>query len=323
MTYVPRSSTTSSTAMPDSSRLRVFVLVNARSGGCRSTSDVRRALHEHLGPIGQAFTVHELEEREEIRAVVCQAARDGYDVIIAAGGDGTVSAVANGMIHVEARLGIIPLGTANVLARELGIPLEIAGASALIAGPHELASVDAMKVGGTHYFTQIGVGIDAAMIRDTSHEEKKRLGVLAYIRRLIGHLLGASSRRLSIRVDGRRLRQTAIQLLVANCGTLGASGLRWGPDIRPDDGRIDVCILRARTILDSLRLFVSVLTGSQPEDPDITYRTASQAVAVHASPPLPVQGDGELLGQTPITVQVVPRALRVIVPSRCPGPSGA
>ena len=102
--------------------------------------------------------------------------------------------------------------------------------------------------------------------------------------------------------------------MLANSGALGTSGLRWGPDVRVDDGRIDVCILRARTLFDYLSVGWNVVRGRHRDERNIQYLTARRAVAIHTEHPIPVQGDGEVIGETPLEVQVVPGALRVVVP---------
>ena len=171
-----------------------------------------------------------------------------------------------------------------------------------------------MKVKGTHYFTQIGIGVDAVMIRDTTVEHKRWLGNGAYIWTAATRFIGFQTHRFSIAADDQRARPRALQVVLANSGRLGTSGLRWGPDVRVDDGQIDVCILRAQTLLNFLSVGWSVIRGRHREDRNIQLLTARRAVAIHADRPLPVQGDGELIGETPLEVQVVPRALRVIVP---------
>src|SRR5690606_31252171 len=105
----------------------------------------------------------------------------GAQLVIAAGGDGTVSAVADGLIGSDVPMGILPLGTANVLARELGLPLDPDATCAVLASSRETATLDVMRVGGRPFFTQVGVGLDSLMIRDTDTEAKQRLGRLAYL----------------------------------------------------------------------------------------------------------------------------------------------
>jgi YegS/Rv2252/BmrU family lipid kinase len=302
--------------MPMAAKLesgRVFVIINTRSGNSSPEEVCRAVGAKHLGR-STACEVHQAVAGEDILATVRRAIEEGCDLIVAAGGDGTVSAVANAVVGTGARMGIIPLGTTNVLARELGIPLDLDGACDLLAGPNRTARIDAMRVGGRHYVTQIGIGVDALMIRDTPDEHKRWLGVAAYLWTMISRLIGFRSRRFSISADGRQVRPKCLQVVVANCGALGTSGLTWGPEARVDDGRVDVCILRARTILDYLSVGLSFVLGRHRQDPNIQYLMAERAVAVSTDRPLPVQGDGEVIGETPIEVKVVPQSLQVVVP---------
>ena len=201
-----------------------------------------------------------------------------------------------------------------MLARELGVPLDLEPACALFNGPNRTVTIDAMRVGEKHYFTQIGIGVDAAMIRDTKVEHKRRLVNLAYIWTALTRFIGFQPYRFSISADGKRSRPRALQVVLANCGGLGTTKLRWGPDVCVSDGQIDVCILRARTLLNYLSVGYSVLRGRHREERNIQYLPARRAVAVHTDKPLPVQGDGEVIGETPLEVQIVPGALRVLVP---------
>jgi YegS/Rv2252/BmrU family lipid kinase len=299
--------------VPEVSTSRLFVVVNAKAGSS-APEQVRQQMISRWSRADTDLEIHETLEGEDILEVVRVAVERGFDTIVAAGGDGTVSAVANGLLGSPACLGIIPLGTANVLARELNIPLEIAEACALLTDSHDIASIDAMRVDGKHYLTQIGIGVDAIMIRDTPTEHKRRLGVAAYVWTATLSLIGFRAHRFSISADGHHARPRALQVVLANSGTLGASGLRWGPDARVDDGRIDVCILRAQTLLDFLSLGWSVIWGRHKQGQRIRYMTAHRTVAVSTDRPLSVQGDGEVIGETPLEVHVVPGALRVVVP---------
>lgn len=300
--------------MADDRAARVFVILNPVSGSC-SPDDVRQALGRHFIKGGPTLEVHETSEGEDVAATARAAVERGFDVVVAAGGDGTVSTVADGMVGTSARLGIIPLGTTNVLARELAIPLVLEDACRLLAGSNATAAIDTMRVGDGHYFTQIGVGVDSLMIRDTTTESKRRFGSLAYLWTAAVRLAGFQPRRFSISADGRQVRPRALQVLVANSGALGTSGLRWGPDIRVDDGRIDVCIVRARTLLNYVSVAWSMVRGRQREEPNIRYLTAERVVAIHSDRTLPVQADGEVVGETPVEIQVEPRALRIVVPA--------
>ena len=295
----------------------VFTVLNPVAGNSEP-SRVRQALERHLPADSTVWEIHESGPDDRIAEVVRAALGRGCDLVVAAGGDGMVSAVANGLVGDEnghsVPLGIIPLGTTNVLARELGIPVDLELACQLLAGPHATTWIDGMRVGPACYFTQVGVGIDALMIRDTLREHKRRFGRVAYLWTAATRLLGFQPRRFALVTDGRQRRARASQIVVANSGVLGQPPFRWGPDIRPDDGRIDVCIVRARNLLDYLKLSWHVLAGQHRQSPNVRYFTAEQSVTIASRRPLPVQGDGEIIGETPIEIAVVPRAVAVIVP---------
>jgi diacylglycerol kinase (ATP) len=298
-----------------------FAVLNPRSGSC-TIADVRRAIAELMSP--SSVEIHEVSDGDDVRAIVRSALERGCDPIIAAGGDGTVSAVADVLVGTEAHLVVFPLGTANVLARELGIPVELEGACRLgahhihqemVAGrEHAVSRIDVMRIEGHHYLTQVGVGIDSLMIRDTAVERKRRFGRLAYLMTALGQLVGFRARRFWITIDDATLELKATQVVVANTGMMGHNAFRWGLDIRADDGQLDVCIVRARSIVDYLGLFWHVLRGSHKKSANVHYEVARRSVVIKSKHPLPVQADGEILGETPVRIEVVPLALKVVVP---------
>lgn len=296
---------------------RVFVVLNPAAGRA-ATDALKTALTRHFAAPGEVAEtcceVHETCHGEAVPDVVREALGRGYDLVVAAGGDGTVSAVANGLVGSETPLGIVPLGTANVLARELGIPVDLEPACRLLAGPHAVKSLDAMGIDGHCYFTQTGVGIDALMIRDTKREAKRRFGRVAYLWTACTRLVGFQPLRFDLSVDGRNTRYRASEVVVANCGILGQPPFRWGPDILPDDGRLDVCIARARHLVDYLRIAWHVVLGQHKRSPNVRYLSAERRIEIATRRPLPVQADGEIIGETPVAVEVVRDAVRVAVP---------
>ncbi len=295
---------------------RAIVILNPKSGTC-SEQDVRDAVAAWSSSGGPTAEVWCVDEGRELAEVLGEAIGRGADLVVAAGGDGTVSAVAGELIRldVDLPLAILPLGTANVLARELGLPVELASACRVVAAPNGFVDVDAMKVKEHYVFTQVGVGIDALMIRDTPDEQKRRFGRVAYLWTAFTRLIGFQPRRFLLDVDGQSRVVRASQIIVANSGTLGQPPLRWGPNIRPDDGAVDVGIVRARTTWHYLRLAWHVLRYDHESDPSVRYWVCRESTTIAAAgrSPLPVQGDGEIVGETPVTIEVVPKAVRVVV----------
>ncbi len=292
---------------------RLFVILNPAAGSV-AASGIHELLEHHIECGDGSCEVHETCDQDDPAALARAASERGCDVVVAAGGDGTVSAVADGLVGRPTALGILPLGTANVLAQELGIPLDLESAVALLAGPHRVTRVDAMQVRDRYALTQVGVGIDALMIRDTTTETKQRFGNLAYIWTACRRLIGYQPGRFRLVVDGAEHRTGAVQIVLANSRTMGRPPFRWGPGIHPDDGQIAVCIIRARTGWDYLSVTWHFLRKQERHSPHIRYLKATREVRVESSRELPVQADGEIIGQTPVEVTVVPGAIGVVVP---------
>jgi diacylglycerol kinase (ATP) len=291
----------------------IFVALNPGSGRA-DPETMAEMIGQAFGEAGVTYTIHLIEDGEDVVATVRAAVAAGYSDVVAAGGDGTISAVASGLLNSAARMGILPIGTANVLARELDIPLDLAAASALIVAPHKVIQIDAMGLPDRVAVLQIGVGLGSVMIRDTQDWAKRLVGRAAYLWTALSRLFGFEPRRFRISVDGKLYRVAAMQVEVANGGVLGMPPFRWGPDIDPSDGRIDVAILRAENLLDKLRLAWALLLGRHRKSPNLHYLHAHRSIEVAAHPPLPVQADGEIIGETPCTIKVIRAAVSVIVP---------
>jgi diacylglycerol kinase family enzyme len=300
---------------------RAWLAVNPAAGRSDVAAPERlaRRLAELLAPRGATLQVHTTTAGEDLSQIVRDVAHSGVDTVIAAGGDGTVSAVGDGLIGTRGRLGIIPLGTTNVLARELGLPLDPDAACRLIA--HESATtlrIDAMRIGDHHYFTQVGIGIDAMLIRATSPPGPRRWGRLADAASAAGELVGLGPRRLTLLIDDQTLQPRSTQIVLANCGLTHVPGFRWAPNARADDGLIDVCILHPRTLGGYLGIAWARLTGRRGRLPwGLDVHTARRLVGIATDParPVPVQADGEIVARTPVEVRIVRHVLPVLVPA--------
>jgi diacylglycerol kinase (ATP) len=255
--------------------------------------------------------------RSKLEEAIAAAAERGCDLVLAAGGDGTVSLVANVLAGLapEGRplLGIVPQGTANVLARELEVPIEPTRAVALAVARAQVVDLDAIRVDGRHYLTQLGAGLDARMIAGTTREAQKSSGRWAYMRALVSEMVGYRAHRFELVIDGRHYRRRAWQVVVANAKTMGTKPFTWGPEIEPTDGVLNVGVYNVRGVLDWIRLVLRFLTGRHRRDVRARYFQVRERLRIATRHPLPVQGDGEVIGDTPVDVEVAPAILRVVV----------
>jgi diacylglycerol kinase (ATP) len=255
-------------------------------------------------------------------AAARDAVADGADLVVAAGGDGTVRSCAEGLADTDIPLGIIPLGTANLLARTLGIPaqgraalavaLDAHGAPAGVGGSRD-RRIDLATADGAPFTAMAGMGLDAAVVAAT--KLKHHLGWLAYAMSGAVHL-AASPIRFSIRMDdGPPVEREARCVVVGNSGLL-PGGFTLLPESRIDDGLLDIGVLAPHGLFGWARVATRVLTHSRHLDRQLE-RFQARTVEITAHEAVPREVDGEVVspGRT-LTVVVRPRALTVRVPAR-------
>ena len=256
--------------------------------------------------------------RDDLRRAVAREVEDGIERVVAVGGDGTVGLVADAVARsgpraADVALGIIPAGTANILAQELGLQGALADAAETALVSDRFLAIDAVETSGRLIFTQVGVGPDALMIRDTPRDRQAKLGRLAYMITFARRALGYRPRRFTLTLDGSPVRTLAWQVVAANVGTVGAPPFTWGPRIDPTDGVLDLCVYDVRSVAGTLALVWRILTGRHRRGPSTRFYRVREEAVIDARGPQLAQGDGEILGRTPITLRLVREAVRVVV----------
>jgi YegS/Rv2252/BmrU family lipid kinase len=236
----------------------------------------------------------------------------GVDLVLACGGDGTVTACAGGVTGSGVPLAIIPMGTGNLLARNIGLPMNLDEALAVAVGRGQ-RSLDAGQVNGTMFVVMAGLGLDARMLSGTSEPAKKRLGWLAYAISAARHL-GDRPMRVTVRADdGPSRRMRASTLIVGNVGWL-QGGLPLMPDARPDDGKLDAVVLVARGLTGWLGVAAGILLRRPAHDG--IHRIQFSELLVTLDRAQPWEADGEVIGWARrLTVAAQPGALLLRVPS--------
>ncbi len=243
------------------------------------------------------------------------AAEQGYDLVVAAGGDGTINEVINGLVGSRTALAPLPLGTMNVWARELRLPLQPRAAAAAILDwePHP---IDLGRAGNRYFLLMAGIGFDAAITAGVRPAEKRRFGALAYVWRGIEQALSVRGARARLTLDGRPIRGRVLMVVVGNTQLYGGL-VKITHRACINDGLLDVCVIKGENGLSALRSFFAILSRRQGHDPEIQYYRA-RVLTVAARPPLPVQVDGDPIGFTPMTFEVAPGALRALLPPDLP-----
>jgi len=235
---------------------------------------------------------------------------EGVDVVAVFGGDGTTMQAAAGLVGTEVALGVIPGGTGNLLAGNLRIP-----ASPARPKPFDLGRME--RPGGPQYFAvACGAGYDARVMAGTLSEHKRRWGMAAYVATTLRLIADIRSTLHAITIDGVEYEANAAMVLVANCGEVIPPLVRLGPGITPDDGLLDVVVMRANNFSQSVRAvwdLLRVAPGAHGEGAYVGYARGRE-VRVESDPVQPVQLDGEPGGETPFSARVIPGAIKVMVP---------
>jgi diacylglycerol kinase (ATP) len=294
---------------------KTYVVINPVAGTLPPDT-VRETIRSTLQAHNVTFEIYETRGKENIRQIVREAVQQGFELFLAAGGDGTAAAVASGLVDTQIPLAVIPTGTWNALARNLDIPLPIDQALELVFQEHSIRVIDAMQVKDDFYILNISTGIGSQTMRTVKREEKRRFGRLADLRVGWINLMGFQTFRFDITIDGKQTKFRALEVMVANSKIIGLKGIQLDPDIHMDDGKLNVCRLYADNLIDFFNLAIRILLGKQRESVNVVCLEAMHEVEIRCrEKKLPVQGDGDLIGHLPIVVKLRPKAIRIVVPT--------
>jgi YegS/Rv2252/BmrU family lipid kinase len=284
--------------------LKALFLVNARSGSDRKR-DVAALIRQSCDWDG--YEIAPCERKEDLDAIIERALGERFDVVFAAGGDGTVHEVAKRLIGTPLALAVIPTGSGNGFARHIGFPLDPRKTIAACRDARVVA-IDTAEVNGDPFIGIMGVGFDAFIAH--RFEEEARRGLLTYVRAGVRSLLGFKSQDYELTIDGETIRERAIVIAIANTSQYG-NNARIAPRASVRDGMLDVVIVRRASPIVMARLFAGTLDRSRSV---LTRRAAEVIIKRNAA------GDAHLDGE-PLTlprelqVRVRPRSLNVLVPA--------
>jgi YegS/Rv2252/BmrU family lipid kinase len=295
---------------------RALIIVNPASG--RGNSDrTLRSLGAAFAARRASFDLLETAGAGDAERAARQGAQLGYRSVVAVGGDGTIAEAITGLAGSPVPLGIIPAGTANQLASNLGIPRDIERAVevALHGTPMPM---DIGQLGDGRYFALMaGAGWDAEVMRDATRELKNRYGFLAYLYAGLRTATQLPSVAFHITADGQEIEVRAASVMVANVGQLFHDlfpvGFWIGPGVSYRDGLLDVCIFAPQSVVDVATMLWKVAWQDFVGDQRMIYLQAREVV-IESNPPIVTQADGDLVGTTPLRARAIPGGVRVLVP---------
>jgi diacylglycerol kinase (ATP) len=288
----------------------ITLIINGHSRRGKLLFASARAALEAAGvPLAEAVAVESLDETLRI---LKREVAEGARLVIVGGGDGTLSTCADYLVHTDVAMGVLPLGTGNTWARSLGLPLDLDEAARVIARGH-VEATDVGRVNGQVFLNSVSLGLSCEIAGALSKEVKKKLGLLAWpvvgARVLWGHkplLVKVSSSDSTFRVRTH-------QLLVVN-GRYVAGPISATPDASVQDSSLDVFTLGGAKRGSLLRTTWRWLRGSHRSDPASRYFSTRKLRIESLRKPIPANVDGEINEMTPLEIEVLPGALKVVVP---------
>jgi YegS/Rv2252/BmrU family lipid kinase len=302
--------------MPSPNAGRHLVVLNPVAG----QSDTERVLRLLAGAFAvrrAPFDVVETRGAGDAEHFARAAAREGYRAVVAVGGDGTVGEVITGLAGTGVPLGIVPKGTGNQVAFNLGIPRGIEAAVDVVVNgvtvPMDLGQV----AQGRYFAVAAGTGWDAAVVKLATRELKDRWGFGAYIYAALKVGATPPTTRYRITADGETLEMDAAMVLAANMGLIvtnpQAFNVRIAPRATHHDGKLDLCIFAPRTLTHAARMVWRMYRQMYAGDDRMIYLQAREIV-VESDPPVVTETDGEPLGETPLHARAIPGGIHVLVP---------
>ena len=290
---------------------KIKIIVNPSAGGGKGRK-LFPLLQQKLLERNINFHLQFSESAEHITLLAHQAQREGYDLIVACGGDGTAHRVLQAMVGSQRALGIIPVGRGNDLTRNLGIAEDLDSALDLLK-KGKIRKIDVIQVNSNQYMVGVGgIGFDSEVNFISNKLNNFLTGNMAYILPVLYKTLTYRPKMVIVRTESEVYQGPILMVAFGNIKSYG-KGMQITPLAEPDDGLLDVCWIDPVNTLRLYRLFPTVFSGRHIDQPEVHYHRIISA-EVESLVPMDFYGDGEFICQTPFTLRVLHQVLNVLVP---------
>ncbi len=307
--------------------MKIYFIVNPQAGGFRGFQKLVDKAVNQLSKQGYQVECTDTTGAGDGLRLARQAAAQGYDVAVAIGGDGTVNEVCNGLAGTDTALGVLPAGTGNVYAAEVGIPIwwplkpdaVSQGVKILTTGQRRRIDLGRLHLtdGTSRYFLMwCGIGLDAAISEARKPIQPRSLNYASWIVSGLIVAVDFMGTPATIITDQSTVKKRVL-LAVASNGQLYGRIWRMAPEAKMDDGLLDVAVMSGHGWPSTVKHLAGLTLRRHVRDPDFDlYRTAK--LSLSSKDPLPVHVDAETVGTTPVEIEIAPLALSVILPNDAP-----
>ncbi len=295
---------------------RASLIYNPNAGSLHGDTGIIQQLEAELRASGVSVASHATQASGDGTRLAREAVAEHDDALIVCGGDGTINEATQELVGSETTLAVFPCGTANVLAKDLGLKRDPKIVSQLIASGQtrtiSLGRASKPEADWQRYFLLMaGIGLDAAMVNNVNLELKRRIGKGAYFAAALDYLVRWPLTPFLLKLNGTSYQAT--YATIANSPSYGG-GFRLTPGARLHDEKLDVCIFNSHSRLEYIGYAALAISGNHTNCQKVTY-LETQTVSADAGQETFVQLDGELAGTLPMQFEIVPHALRVVAPA--------
>jgi diacylglycerol kinase (ATP) len=292
----------------------IRIIINPAAGTGGSILPVINVSMKEAGIKWDASITHEAGDAIKFAKA---AVKEGVDALAVYGGDGTLMEAISGLMGSDVPLVILPGGSANVMAEELGIPKDLKAACALMSQvPLTVKTIDVGQFGDRYFILGVALGFGAEMIKGADRKTKNRIGILAYFLSAATALKKTRKAVYHLKIDGHKHEVRGLTCIIANAGNLGFSNISYDRHIDVSDGLLDVVVVRKANLSLFKLLAVTLLKRERPDNLELVEHWQGKDISVFSSPRQTAQCDGEVLKEAPLHIKVIPGAIRVLVPRK-------
>ncbi len=292
----------------------IRIIINPASGKGESILPVINASMKEAGIKWEASITHQAGDAIQFAKA---AVKEGIDALAVYGGDGTLMEAISGLIGSEIPVFILPGGSANVMATELGIPSGLKEACTLLGhGPLETKTIDVGQFDKRYFIVGISFGFEADVVKGTDRQAKNKVGIFAYFLSAAAALKITKKAVYHLEIDGQKHEIEGLICLITNTGNIRFSNISFDKHIDVSDGFLDVVVVRKANLSLFKLMVVTLLKRERPDNLELVEHWQGKTISVSSSPKQTVQCDGEVLEKMPLHIKVIPGAIKVLVPKQ-------
>jgi YegS/Rv2252/BmrU family lipid kinase len=292
----------------------IHVIINPAAGKGENSLNIINVSLKEAGIKWEALVTH--EKGDAIRFAK-DAVKEKVDAVAVYGGDGTIMEAISGLMGSEMPVVVLPGGSANVLATELGIPTDLKEACMLMGtGPLEMKTIDVGQFDKRYFISGISIGFEADVVKGADRETKNNIGIFAYFLSAAAALKKTKKVIYHLVIDGQKHEVEGLTCIITNTGNMGFSKITFDKHIDVSDGFLDVIVVRKANLSLLKLMVVTLIKRERPDNLELVKHWQGKDISVSSSPKQTVQCDGEVLKEMPRHIKIIPGAITVLVPKK-------